>query len=150
MAKQLTDLQQNITEQQLISKIKCGLPSVSEPLLLAWDSVPLAEQTLLSFQMRLIKFQRKLREQDVLVDGPNDKAYFTKTTTPHAKPSPSVNQKERVDCHARHKKHARCYQCSHRGHFGKDCPNGSDSSTHTSLKCMIHAHKGPRHHKHHH
>ena len=28
LAKQLTDLQQNITEQQLISKIKCGLPFV--------------------------------------------------------------------------------------------------------------------------
>ena len=151
LAKQLTDLQQTITEQELISKIKCGLPPVFEPLLLAWDSVPLAEQTLLSFQTRLIKFQGKLRERDAPVDGPNDKAYFTKTTTSHAKPSPSVDQKkERAVRHARHKKYARCYQCGHRGHFGKDCPNGSDSSTPTSPKRMTPAHKASRHHKHHH
>ena len=49
-----------------------------------------------------------------------------------------------------HKKHARCYQCGHRGHFGKDCLNGSNSSTPGSPKCLIPAHKGRRHHKHHH
>ena len=151
LAKQLTDLHQNITEQQLISKIKCGLPSVFYSLLLAWDSVPLAEQTLISFQTRLIKFQGKLHECGAPVDGPNNKAYFTKTTSAHAKPSPSVDQKnERVDREARYKKHARCYQCGHQGHFGKDCPNGRDSSTSASPKRIITTHKGPRHHKHHH
>ena len=98
LAKQLTELKQPITEQQLISKIKCGLPSSFDPLLLAWESVPLAEQTLLAFQTRLIKFQGKLRERGAFLDGPNDKAYFTKTTPAHAKPSPSVEQKkERAD-----------------------------------------------------
>lgn len=43
LAKQLTDLGQPIFDQQLISKIKCGLPSAFDPLLLAWDNVPVAD-----------------------------------------------------------------------------------------------------------
>jgi hypothetical protein len=39
----LTDLGQPISDQQLISKIKCGLPSAYDPLLLAWDNVHVAE-----------------------------------------------------------------------------------------------------------
>jgi hypothetical protein len=152
LAKQLTELKQPITEQQLISKIKCGLPSSFDPLLLAWESVPLAEQTLLAFQTRLIKFQGKLRERGTFLDAPNDKAYFTTTTPAHAKPSPSVEQKkERADRHAKYKKHARCYRCGHRGHFGKDCPEDSDSSSPASPKHMVVPHKssGPRKHRHH-
>ena len=152
LAKQLTELKQPITEQQLISKIKCGLPSSFDPLLLAWESVPLAEQTLLAFQTRLIKFQGKLRERGAFLDGPNDKAYFTKTTPAHAKPSPSVEQKkERADRHAKYKKHARCYRCGHRGHFEKGYPEDSDSSSPASPKRMVVPHKssGPRkHHQH--
>ena len=163
LAKQLIDLKQPVTEQQLISKIKCGLPSSFDPLLLAWESVPLAEQTLVAFQTRLVKFQSKLRERGAFVDGPNDKAYFTKTTPAHGKPSPSVEQKkERADRHAKHKKHARCYRCGHRGHFGKDCPEDSDSSSPASPKRMgapikhsgsqhkgkQHQHKGRRSHAH--
>lgn len=49
LAKQLTDLGQTITDRQLISKIKCGLPPSYDSLLLAWDSVSLTEQTLASF-----------------------------------------------------------------------------------------------------
>ena len=150
LAKQLTELKQPITEQQLISKIKCGLPSSFDPLL-AWESVPLAEQILLGFQTRLIKFQSKLRERGTFLDTPNDKAYFTKTNPAHAKPSPSVEQKkEREDRHAKYKKHARCYRCGHRGHFGKDCPEDSDSSSLVSPKRMVAPHKGSGSRKHHH
>ena len=145
IAKQLTDLQHNIFEQKFISKIKCWYPSIFDPLLLAWDNVPLSEQTLLPFQTRLIKFQGKLHERD----APIDKPYFIMTTPTHAKPSPLVDQKKDIaDCHARYMKYARCYQCGHRGHFGKKYSNGYDSSTPTSPKHMIHAHKEPRHHKH--
>ena len=42
LATQLTDLGQTITEQQVISKIICG--SSFDPLLLAWDNIPLASQ----------------------------------------------------------------------------------------------------------
>jgi hypothetical protein len=114
LAKQLIGLQQNITEQQFISKIKCGLPSVFNHILFAWNNVPHAEQPHISFQTRLIKFQENLRERDPPIDGPNDKDYFTKTTSAHVKPSLSVDQKkDRGDRHARHKKHAQCYQRGH-------------------------------------
>ena len=55
LAKQLTDLGQTITEQQLISKIICGLPSSFDLLLLAWDNSPTANQSLVGLQSRLIK-----------------------------------------------------------------------------------------------
>ena len=43
LAKQLTDLGQPISDQHLISKIKCGLPAAYDPLLLAWDNVPVSD-----------------------------------------------------------------------------------------------------------
>ena len=63
LAKQLTDLGQTITERQLISKIICGLPSSFDSFLLAWDNLPLPNQSLLGLQSRLIKLQSKLRER---------------------------------------------------------------------------------------
>lgn len=63
LAKQLSDLGQTITERQLISKIICGLPSSFDPFLLAWDNLPVASQSLLALQSRLIKLQSKLRDR---------------------------------------------------------------------------------------
>ena len=138
LAKQLTDLGQTITEQQLISKIICGLPSSFDPLLLAWDNLPAADQSLLALQSRLIKLQSKLRDRAQQVDTPVDRVFFTKGGPSVVSPpgsTPTVEQKkERADKLARHKRHARCYQCGQRGHFGKDCPNDSSTSDDVASK----------------
>ena len=54
LAKQLNDLGQVITKRQVISKICIGLPPSYKSLLLARDSVPIAQEDLKSFQTRLI------------------------------------------------------------------------------------------------
>ena len=149
LAKQLTDLGQPISDQQLISKIKCGLPSTYDPLLLAWDSVPVAEQTLLSFQARLVKFQHKLRGRAVLPDSPLEQVFFAQGSLP-AVSTPSstrtVEQKhERAERLARQKRRSRCYKCGRRGHFGKECTQDSDSSTSVDSPKRRKAHKGNSH-----
>ena len=144
LAKQLTDLGQPISDQQLISKIKCGLPSAYDPLLLAWDSVPAAEQTLLSFQVHLVKFQHKLRDHVVLPESPLEQVFFAQGSIPTAsKPSTrTVEQKhERAERLARQKRRSRCYKCGRRGHFGKECPNDNDSSTSVDSPKRSKAHK---------
>jgi hypothetical protein len=132
LAKQLTDLGQTVTEKQLISKIICGLPSSFDPLLLAWDNVPLTSQTLLGLQTRLIKHQNKLRDRAQQVEPLNERAFFTKGGSSGVSPSrtsPTVDQKKaHADKLARHKRHSRCYQCGQKGHFGKDCPNDTSTS----------------------
>ena len=142
LAKQLTELGQTVTEQQLISKIICGLPSSFDPLLLAWDNVPLTSQSLLGLQSRLIKLQNKLRDRAQQVEPSSDRAFFTKSgssSVPASRPSPTVDQKKaHADKLARHKRHSRCYQCGQRGHFGKDCPNDTSTSDDDESKRLSH------------
>jgi hypothetical protein len=145
LAKQLTDLGQTITERQLISKIISGLPSSFDPLLLAWDNVPLASQSLLGLQSRLIKLQNKQRDRVQQVATPSDSAFFTKGGSSGV--SPSVEQKkERADKLARHKRHSRCYQCGQRGHFGKDRPNNTSTSEDDASKKPPPQRSSRRHH----
>jgi hypothetical protein len=130
LAKQLTDLGQPISDQQLVSKIKCGLPSAYDPLLLAWDSVPVAEQTLLSFQARLVKFQHKLRDRALLPESPLEQVFFAQGSLLAASKSLSTQtvekKHERVERLARQKRRSRCYKCGRRGHFGNTTrKNGS-------------------------
>ena len=152
LAKQLTDLGQPITEQQLISKIICGLPSSFDPLLLAWDNVPLASQSLVGLQSRLIKLQNKLRDRVQQLAAPSDRAFFAKgspSDPSRSQSSLTVEQKkERAEKLARHKRHARCYQCGQRGHFGKDCPNDTASSSDDASSKRPQAPRPPRRHQH--
>ena len=136
LATQLTNLGQAITEQQLISKIICSLPSSFDMLLYAWNNVPLGNHTLLGLQSRLIKLQNKLGDHAQQLEVPNDKAFFTKGAPSDTFPShssPTIEQKkERAEKFARHKRHARYYQCGKHCHFGKDCPNDTHSSSATN------------------
>ena len=120
-----------------------------DPLLLAWDSVPVAEQTLLSFQTPLVKFQHKLRDRAVLPESPLEQVFFTKGSLPAvSKPSSTqtVEQKhERAERLARQKRRSRCYKCGRRGHFGKECSQDSDSSTSVNSPKRTKAHKGDSH-----
>ena len=69
LARQLTDHGEKISDRQLLSKIKCGLPPSYRPLLLAWDSVSLGEQTLSTFQSRLVKHQISMKDTESLDRG---------------------------------------------------------------------------------
>jgi hypothetical protein len=55
--------------------MKCALSPVLNPLLVR-DSVPLVGQTFTSFQTHLVKFQHKLRDQDLFTEVPVDQALF--------------------------------------------------------------------------
>jgi hypothetical protein len=130
------------------------LPSSFDPLLFAWDNVPLGSQTLLGLQSRLIKFQNKIRDHAQQLEAPSDKAFFAEdgpSDTSRSHSSPTVEQKkERAEKLARHKRHARCYQCGKRGHFGKDCPNDTDSSSDTDSSKRKHTTRSYRRHQHKH
>ena len=131
LAKQVTDLGQPISNEQLISKIKCGLPSVFDPLLVAWDSVPVADQTLPSFQARLVKFQHKLRDRVLSSEAPLEQVFLAKGSLPASSKSHSSQTVEQ--------KHERAFstaeasipllQLRRRSHFGKECPHDSDTSS---------------------
>lgn len=56
--KEFPDLGKPCLEQQLLSNIKCSLPSVFDSLLFAWGSVPLVDQTLTFLQTRAPCFRR--------------------------------------------------------------------------------------------
>ena len=77
LAKQLNDLGQVITERQVISKICRGLPPTYESLLLAWNSVPIAQQDLKSFQTRLIQRAQTLQERVGQIKIEAEKAFYT-------------------------------------------------------------------------
>ena len=100
LATQLTDLGQTITEQHLISKIICGLPS-SFDLFHLDVNVALGSQTLIgSLQSRVIKFQNKLRDRAQELEAHSEKVFFTKgapsdTSRSHA--SSIVEQKKKRD-----------------------------------------------------
>jgi hypothetical protein len=136
LARELTDLGQTITERQVISKIRCGLPPSYESLMLAWDSVPIAEQTLQSFQTRLAKRESQLRERSDITDVQAERAFFTKSTfhntscgdSSKKKSLTTEQKKHKAERLAKIKRHSRCNNCGEKGHFANECPAASDSS----------------------
>ena len=95
LARQLTDFGQPKFDQQLISKSKCGLLSMFDPLFLAWDSVIVADQILPSFQAWLVKFHHKPHDRDHSTEVPLDKVFFAKGSllaSSKSHSSPTVEQ----------------------------------------------------------
>ena len=70
LARQLIDLGQLIFYQHYIGKVKCSLPLEFDPLLLAWDSVHVADRIFPSFQARFVKAQHKLCDCVLSLEAP--------------------------------------------------------------------------------
>lgn len=64
LARRLKDLGEEQKESAIITKILCSLPSSYRGLLSAWDSTPVAEQTLAKLTARLLKEQEIDRKMD--------------------------------------------------------------------------------------
>ena len=110
LAKQLTDLRQKVNEQQLISKIKCGLLSSFDPLLLAWDSVPIVDQILNTLQTRLVKFWNKMKQHEVEASTQWRGISHQDSWQVKQINIDNVAEKTRAERLAKLKRHSRCYR----------------------------------------
>ena len=134
LVKQLTDLGQPITDRQLINKIKCSLPPSYDSLLLAWESVSLNDQTLVSFQSRLVKREATIKKRAGQTDLQAEKAFYTHSQNSSSqskrRPMSTAQKKAKAEKLAILKKHACCHKYNKRGHFHRDpiCSENSGSN----------------------
>lgn len=156
LARQLTELGEVISERQVISKIRSGLPPSYDSFLFAWDSVPLAEQTLRGFQSRVVKREDTLKERNGRTDVQLEQAFYSKTSThsssrrSSSRPELTTEQKKAKALRLQKlKKNSRCHACGHHGHFSgdKECPaNASNSDdSHSEPEFRSHSSKGKKH-----
>lgn len=63
MASQLNDLGVNVSDQDVMTKILCSLPSRFDHLVSSWDSMGEADKTLDALRARLVTEERKISQR---------------------------------------------------------------------------------------
>ena len=112
--------------------------------MLAWDNVPLDEQTLKSFKACLAKREKHLLNRVGLTKVQVEQAFFCKSTPSHSKhelkdighhkkPHLTTEEKDKATRLTKLKHRSCCNNCGQKGHFANECPN-STSSDATSPK----------------
>ncbi len=83
MAAQLNDLGVGITENDIMTKIVCSLPSRFDNLVSSWDGMPENDKTLSTLRARLVAEERKitLRLAQAQTNGKTDDSGTPKQNT---------------------------------------------------------------------
>lgn len=114
MARQLSDIGENVSDVHVMSKILGSLPSKYNALRTAWDSVDPERQTINYLQERLIKEESRLTVED-------------ETTSAFAAISLSKHKQGKTDMkngsnsQSNKKTVFECYYCKKKGHYARDC-----------------------------
>lgn len=76
MAEELRNIEANVTDQQVMMRILQSLPPSYNHFLSAWESVPVADQTIANLTARLILEEIRKRENNNGENDPVDVAFF--------------------------------------------------------------------------
>lgn len=111
LARALKDIGENVCEASLIAKILGGLPVKYNALVVAWDSVDSASQTLENLQERLLKEEKRMSAKD------EETTALTATNFKQQQNRGSEKQKS-LD---RTKGEIICFFCKKPGHIARKC-----------------------------
>ncbi|XP_071637522.1 uncharacterized protein [Temnothorax longispinosus] len=148
MAAQLTDLGENMSDNQIMVKILAGLTSKFSNLQTAWDSVEPGRQTVENLQERLIKEEGRL---DAEADETTALAAIRNTREKAGRSKNKEDSKSNEEKKARQekkKKSVKCFECEEKGHYASECltrkqkKDGHDKSE--SSGCAFVAEKSER------
>jgi hypothetical protein len=115
LACQLTDLGEMVSDQAIICKILCSLPSSYRHLLSAWDSVPRCEQSIEYLTLQLLKEETRNKLQDQ-AEEEGEKAFFSKGSVLGQWPLSTEERKRRAAKIAELKKKTNYKKCGKKGH----------------------------------
>jgi len=117
LASQLKDAGHEVTEMDIMAKILGSLPAKYSMLSTAWDSVPVADQTVGVLLERLIKEESRLTADDSAANALAAVKFCDKKKG--ARSDKDTHFKERSDRQG--KMAVECYYCKKKGHFARDC-----------------------------
>ena len=121
MAKRLEDIRQKFSEEQVISKILSGLPSVFRHKLTGWKSMPDAQKTRKTLIMRILEEENMIKiARSAYGSSGSDNAFYTGinlTSTIRRRSGPEPDYIKEI------KAWTRCHHCNKLGHWKRECPN---------------------------
>lgn len=124
LARQAKDVGEILSDVAINTKLLISLPGKFNPLIIAWDSVPVKNQTRANLIERLIKEEQRLTAIDGTVEA--------LTAIDVSKKSVNVcNNKTSGDSNSssisKIKKDIECYYCHRKGHYARECRKRKNS-----------------------
>lgn len=138
MARQLTDLGENVSDITIMAKILASLTAKFSAFQTAWDSVEPNRQTVEHLQERLLREESRLNADANKATVTALAAMRIKkgTNAKDSKAKDKGKKKQRRDV-----KDVECYSCQAKGHFARDCPQRkqkkSDRNEDSSHNCAF-------------
>jgi len=125
LAKEIRNMNENISDKAVIAKIISVLPKMHEALRKAWASVPIELQTMASLLTRLKQEVReRVREADEKSEAESARAFAS-----HQKNDRRDFQKMSI---AEKKKVTNCAKCGKKSHWARECRSGITHSENSS------------------
>lgn len=128
MARQLTDLKENMLDITIMAKVLNSLPAKYSAFVIAWDSVESANQTLDRLCERLVKEESQMNILDETTGA------LAAISTTSGKKEEKTLKKQKI----RSKKNMTCYYCRKPGHFQKNCFKRKKESQASEEKSKTH------------